>query len=206
MSFTLLHADRLTTLLAESPIVRAEAIAPLRDSLALLAATRALHDGQAATVADAADAARRAAHDIGYREGRAAGEASAAALLATLAARDRARAEARAHEIARLALEVVRRVADGLGPADLVAALAARAAEAVADPGDMVVRVAPIAVAATERRLADRAGLRVEADPALAPGDCEIETPLGRARAGLEVQLAQIARAWDVAEDDDGAR
>lgn len=196
MSFTILAADRFATLLADDPLVRAADIAPLRDALALLAHARDLHDTRVAAV-DAATAHGHAeGHAAGYRDGRAAGEAAGAALLAEIAARDQARDAGRAQEIARLALEVVRRIAGEIGPADIVAALAARAAETVAAPAETLVRVAPAAVAATAARLAHNAGLRVVSDATLDATECVIETPLGRARAGLDVQLAQLAAAW----------
>lgn len=205
MSFTLLAADRVATLLADDPVVPAAEIPPLRDALALLAAARDLHDTRAAAVEAATAEGRAAGRAEGYRDGCAAGEEAAAALLADIAARERRHDAARAQEIARLALEVVRRIAGEVGPADTVAALAARAADAVAAPADLIVRVAPSALTATQARLGGRTGLRIVADPALDPLDCVVETPLGRARAGLATQLAQIARAWGLPGAGDAA-
>jgi flagellar biosynthesis/type III secretory pathway protein FliH len=182
-------------------VVDAADVAPLGDALALLAAARDLHETRAAAVAAATDAGREEGRAVGYREGRAAGEAAGAALLAEIAARDRARDARRAQEVARLALEVVRRIAGALGPADTIAALAERAVDAVATTGATTVRVAPVALAAAEARLGARNGLHIVADPALTPDDCVIETELGRAHAGLDTQLAQIARAWGLADD-----
>jgi flagellar biosynthesis/type III secretory pathway protein FliH len=201
MTFTILAADRIATVLADDPVVDAADVAPLGDALALLAAARDLHETRAAAVAAATDAGSEEGRAVGYREGRAAGEAAGAALLAEIAARDRARDARRAQEVARLALEVVRRIAGALGPADTIAALAERAADAVATTGATTVRVAPVALAAAEARLGARNGLHIVGDPALTPDDCVIETELGRAHAGLDTQLAQIARAWGLADD-----
>nr|WP_239024667.1 FliH/SctL family protein [Sphingomonas corticis] len=107
---------------------------------------------------------------------------------------DAVRAQEQRGDLARLALEVVRRIAADLGAADMVAAMADRAAAGVAPDLAPTVRVHPDALAATRARLGER--VAVEADAALAPTDCVIATSLGEVHAGLETQLAALARAW----------
>jgi type III secretion protein L len=194
MTFLLLHADAAGTLLADDPVVSAEAVTPLRDALALLDAA-----GAARARASEASAAESAiAHDAGRAAGEAQGLAEAQATIGAellrLAEEAAAREAAQRGDVVRLALAVVRRIAGDLGP-DLVAGLAEQAAAALAEESQATVRVHPSAQDAVATRLASHRRLRVEADPALSETECVIDTPLGRTIAGLEAQLTQIEQA-----------
>jgi flagellar biosynthesis/type III secretory pathway protein FliH len=196
MSFLVLHADRLATALTDDPLVPATDVRRVQDALALLAEAGDLRHG----AEEAIHAARAAAHAEGFAAGReeglAAGEIERQAELFRIAMRDSELQRERQKDIARLALEVVRRIAGELDDGVMVAGLAERAAAQLAPDSGAVVRVAPAAAEVVRARLNGRAGLSVEADPLLGEQDCVIETPLGRTHAGLDTQLAQIDRMW----------
>jgi flagellar biosynthesis/type III secretory pathway protein FliH len=201
MSFLVLHADRLATALTDDPLVPADDVGRVQDALSLLAEAGRLRVG----AGDAIDAARENARAEGFAAGRAEGLAAAEgerqAELFRIALRDGELQRERQKDIARLALEVVRRIAGELDHGAMVAGLAERAAAQLAPDSVAVVRVAPTALDAVRTRLDGRAGLGVEADPMLGAQDCVIETALGRTHAGLDTQLAQIARVWGEALD-----
>jgi flagellar biosynthesis/type III secretory pathway protein FliH len=196
MSFLVLHADRLATALTDDPLVPADDVGRVQDALALLAEAGKLRMG----AGDAIDIARETARAEGFAQGRteglAAAESERQAELFRIALHDGELQRERQKDIARLALEVVRRIAGELDEGAMVAGLAERAASQLAPDSVAVVRVAPGAVEAVRVRLDGRAGLTVEADPLLDGQDCVIETALGRTHAGLDTQLAQIERMW----------
>lgn len=195
-AFLLLHADRATTLLADDPIVSAKDVTRLGSATALLgAATMLRDDAQGARDATLA-AARAEGFAAGHVEGRAAGEVSIREELLRLAQEDAVRAGAQRADLAKLALEVVRRIAGTIGAPDVIAGIAAQAAAHVAPETAATVRVHSDAVVATTRRLAGLRHITVEADDTLAPDDCVLATPLGRMHAGLDTQIAQLERAW----------
>lgn len=197
MSFVLIRADAAATLMRDDPLVRAADVPVLGDVQRLLADAQSLREDARAASEKAGEAARDEGYAAGHAEGLAAGAALVREELLRLAQADAARAEAQRTDLARLGLEVVRRIAADLGPADMVAALAERAAAAIAPDSQLTVRVPPAALDATRARLG--AGVAVEPDPTLGATDCVLSTPLGEVRAGLETQLAQLARQWNVA-------
>ena len=192
--FVLIRADASATLTRDDPIVRAAEVPMLAEAERLLAAANALRDDALRASAAAADEARAAGYRVGHADGLAAGAAEIHAELVRLAQADAERAGQQRGDLARLGLEVVRRIAADVGPAEMVAALAERAASSVAPESQVVVRVAPAALARTRERLGSLAS--VEPDETLPPTDCVLATPLGEVRAGLETQLAQLARQW----------
>lgn len=194
MSFVLIHADAQATLLRDDPLVPATDVPAFREARDLLDAAAAIRAAATRSAEAEAQTAREEARAAGHAEGLAAGDDAIRAELLRLAEADAQRSEAQRADLARLALEVVRRIAADLGAPDMVAALAARAAAAIAPDPLPVVRVHPDAVDATRVRLGSRA--TVAGDAALAPTDCVIATPLGEVRAGLDTQLAALARAW----------
>jgi flagellar biosynthesis/type III secretory pathway protein FliH len=196
MTFLVLHADRLATALADDPLVPAADVGRVQDALALLAEAGDLRRGAEATTDAAREAARAEGFAAGRAEGLAAAETERQAELFRIALRDGELQRERQKDIARLALEVVRRIAGELDKGAMVAGLAERAAAQLAPDSMAVVRVAPAAVETVRTRLDGRAGLSVEADPSLEEQDCVIETALGRTHAGLDTQLAQIERMW----------
>lgn len=199
MTFVVLHADRLRSVVADDALVSAADVGVLRDATALLAEVGRLRDDAEQDIENA----RLSARTLGMDEGRADGQAAAAEAtteaLAKLQA-DAASAEAqRRADVARLALEVVRRIAGDVGSPTIVAGLAERATLSLTGEEGTVVRVAETCVDAVRERLAGRPAVTVEGDPTLEATDCVVETPLGRTHAGLEIQLAAIAQAWEAA-------
>jgi len=196
MSFLVLHADRLATALADDPLVPAAEVGQVQDALALLAAAGELRREAETAIEAARESARAEGFAIGREEGLTAAETERQAELFRIALRDSELQRERQKDIARLALEVVRRIAGELDQGTMVAGLAERAAAQLAPDTVAVVRVSPVAVDAVRARLNGRSGLSVEADPLLDAKDCVIETALGRTHAGLDTQLAQIERMW----------
>lgn len=100
-----------------------------------------------------------------------------------------------------LSRHIVQHIADTMAPADVVAALALRAADALAPHEAAVVRVHPDVAAAVQAHLAvcerssDAAVLEVRADPALDHLDCRFDMPDGQWFVGLEPQLDNAVRA-----------
>lgn len=195
--FILIRADAAGTLVRDDPIVRAAEVPVLADAHRLLDAVTALHHDVREVSESAADEARTRGYTAGHAEGLAAAAASVGEELIRLAQADVERSQAQRADLARLGLEVVRRIAADLGPAEMVAALADKAAAAVAPDVQLTVRVAPAALVRTRQRVG--AQVTVEPDETLAPTDCVLSTPLGEVRAGLETQLAQLARQWGIA-------
>lgn len=196
MSFLVLHADRLATALTDDPLVPAHDVGQVQDALSLLAEAGRLRSGAGDMLQIAHETARAEGFAAGRAEGLAAAEGERKAELFRIALRDSELQRERQKDIARLALEVVRRIAGELEDGALVAGLAERAAAQLAPDSVAVVRVAPAAIESVRARLDGRAGLTVEADPLLEGQDCVIETALGRTHAGLDTQLAQIERMW----------
>ncbi|ATY31861.1 FliH/SctL family protein [Sphingomonas psychrotolerans] len=196
MSFLVLHADRLATALADDPLVPTADVGRVQNALALLAEAGDLARGAEEALQAARETARAEGYAAGREEGLAAAESERQAELFRIALRDSQLQRERQKDIARLALEVVRRIAGELDSGTMVAGLAERAAAQLAPDSVAVVRVAPAAIEAVRARLDGRTGLSVEADPLLEGQDCVIETALGRTHAGLETQLAQIERMW----------
>ena len=197
-NFLLLHADRDTSLLVDDPIVPAGDVARFGEIAALLDAAAALRRDADSAYHVAREEARAGGYAEGERAGRAAGEAAIRDELLRLAQADAARGEAQRADLARLALEVVRRIAGELG-ADVVAGIATRAAQDIAPNAHATIRVHPDAVDATRTRLEAGGKLAIVGDASLDAADCIIETPLGRTHAGLETQLAHLQRAWGLA-------
>ena len=201
MTFTLIHADAVATLASDDPVIPAGAVAALRSTVETLAEAGRLH----ATIEARCQTATAAAHAQGLTAGHAAGTAAAAAVgreqLLALTRRAGDERQRLRGEVSGLAIEVVRRIAAGIGEADVVAALAEGAAAELLPDAIATVRVPPPALDATRHRLARWPGLTVVADATLAASDCIVETPLGASHAGLDVQLAAVERAWDTAAD-----
>lgn len=196
MTYLVLHADRGTTALTDDPIVPASDVPSFASALALLAKAGALHDDSAARAAAVTEAARVEGYERGRQEGLVAGEAEIRAELFRLAVRDAEERAKRRDDVATLAIEVVRRIAAEIGEDAFVAAIADRATASLSADTAATVRVAPRDVETVRTRLVERTALAVEADATLLPGDCIVETPLGRTHAGLETQLTQIEKAW----------
>lgn len=204
MTGVVLHRDWWVTVAMGSARVRAADVPAVTGAADLLAEARRVREG----AADAAEEARKngfaAGHAAGLADGLRAGEAEMGARLFALETRA---AEQRLDDRVRvggLAVSALRRIAGGIADGPMVAALAQTAVTDLLPGTQAVVKVAPAMLPLCRERLADRAD--VVADPSLGATDIVIETPLGRTLAGLDVQLAAIARLLQPrAEPDDAA-
>jgi flagellar biosynthesis/type III secretory pathway protein FliH len=200
MRYMTIHRDPWLAALVRGAHVPAAEVPQLRTAADLLAEARRIRASAAAEVQAAAAKAADAARLEGLAAGRAEAEAEMGARLFTLEAEAADARLALREQLLELALGIVRRIAGELGDGPLVAALAARATEEMLPDAKVVVRVHPAALAATRARLPGH--VQVVGDAATAPLDCQIETPLGRTLAGLDVQLAAIARTLSPARTD----
>lgn len=195
MTYLMLHAERLHSIVTDQPLIPAADVAKVRDAAALLVEARRLRDAAEEDIAETRAAERERGFTAGFAEGKAAADAvltETLTALATKAAEDEAD---RRSQIARLAIEVVRRMAGEIAAGTMVAGLAERATAELTDNPGVVVRVAPQNVVATQQRLSDRA-VTVQADENLNIHDCVVDTSIGSSHAGLEIQLAALGRAW----------
>lgn len=199
MSWLVLHQGALVTLATDTARVAAADVAPLTDALALLARAEAISaESQAA-----AEAEREKGYDDGFVQGLADGRLAANTEF-VVAGAEHARATEAAiaalrADATRLALEVVRHIAGGFAPEAVLAGLADTALDRLA-PGRVTLRAAPAQAHALARHLHARPDIRVLADPTLNRLDLVLETPQGRALAGLGPQLARVGQAWEVAD------
>lgn len=194
MTFLLLHRDHDLSLLAQGCRVPARSVPHLHEAADLLADARQIRARAASDAALAKDAARAAGYAEGLADARADAEAQAGARLFQIelaAARQRRIDEER---VRTMALAIVRRIAGELGDSMVVSAIAARAIAELSPETRAVVHVPPSGLARARAAIPDV--FEVAADPALGPTDCIIETAVGRTLAGLETQLAAIARIW----------
>ena len=153
--------------------------------------------------------ARREGFERGQREGRADGEGAAAeasaAALAALEARYRDEVERQRADCADLALEIVRRVAGEIAPAEWLHALAARAAEELVERAPLTLRVHPERADAVRERVRADAPTpiaEVLGDEELAPGGCVLESRFGKVDVDLDTQLERILALAGGGADD----
>ncbi len=196
MSFLLLHKGRAATLLADDPVVPAAEVPALRETIDLLAQAEHRLASAANDAAALTEAAQRAGHEEGVRRGEAAAAARISARLFDLEVKSAELRASQRAEAAKLAIEIVRRIAAGIGTPETVAALAEKAAADLAPDTVATVKVHPNATVRVTDRLARFDRLAVVAEPLLAEDECVVETGHGQIRAGLDTQLAAIERAW----------
>lgn len=159
---------------------------------------------RAATLALGAEADREEARRVGRAEGREEGLATVTELLCR-ARRDVARrSEEAENDLLRLSVRIAEKLLGRELAADpsAIADVVRTALRGARSRRELVVRVHPgdaAQVAAARPRLAEalvRHGeLSIQADPAVSPGGCQIDTEAGTIDARLEVQLAAIERA-----------
>ncbi len=196
MSFLALHRGAATSLATSRLWLAADDVSDCDSARALLARLEQLAVRREAEL----DAARAQALAEGREAGRREALASVAPRLLDAwdqAARSAAAdAQALRAALVTLSLQVVQRISDELAPADVMAALAARAAESLLPDSGAVVRVHPdVAAAVRERMQAVPGVLEVRADPQQGLFDCAFDTPSGQLLAGLAPQLARLAAA-----------
>jgi type III secretion protein L len=208
-AFVMVHADARLSLATDQLLLPPDQAPAFADALALAEALDQLRSSEQARVQAAVAAGRAQGLAEGRTQGLAEAHHSAATELATSLQRLQQQqaddAAALQQQVVALALLVVRRVAAGLAPEAVVAALARQAFEhlAAARTGAPTeadspawqgcqLRVHPALLADVQQQLGPTPGLRLVADEQLAPLDCVLDTPGGRLLAGLETQLTQV--------------
>ena len=207
MSFLIWHGGSVG-LASDRRVLRPDEVQPLESALAV---ARRLADEQAAQ-AGRVQAAVAAGQAEGRHQGAAAAQAAAQVRLAEeltqLARQAQAHRERDQQAVARLALEVVRKLLGSLPQADRLAELAVQSARELLPARTWRLSVHPAQIPAVQARLLqldplDRTGLaqaELCADPGLPEDHCRLETDLGSAQASVEEQLQRLARAWAVAD------
>lgn len=151
--------------------------------------------------------ARQDAFEKGHAAGKAAGLLAArddvAAELTSLAVEAQRQRMALQGSVARLAIQVVRKLAGEVGAPEMVAGLAQTAAADLLPGVSLTLRVYPSAVDAVRTRLDTARSassgkplhVEVHADDTLNPFDCILDTACGTTIAGLDAQLARLEAA-----------
>jgi len=194
MSFFALHRSSAGSLASDQHWLSGDEFSHCSRSVELLARLEQMAATRAAEL--------QAAQDTAIANGLAAGRRDALAQEAPRLwdAWDQAARSAQADmqalraALVQLSLQVVQHIATELAPADVLRALAARAAEALLPDSGAVVRVHPDLAAAVRARVAPMPGvLDVRGDAQLGRFDCVFETPAGQLLAGLPQQLARLS-------------
>jgi type III secretion protein L len=150
-------------------------------------------------IEQAAHAAYSAEHTRGYADGRAEGAAEATRLLSETTIKIDHYFATLDQEVARLVMDIVRRV---LGEFDVRELVSRAAASAIADfrrEKSLTISVHPEALERVRAALAaggNRLAVTIEGDPHLRKDDCVIRTEFAVVDAGIETQLAAIAEAF----------
>lgn len=156
-------------------------------SVALLERGKTLHDE--------AQIAATQAEQAGYERGKQAALAemreALGKALADLARGFAAENERRDHDTVAAAMQVVARILGDLDDARIITGLASEALRK-AGAGAVTITVAPQWVDTVGTQM----GLTVNADPALDPFGCRVESNDGRIIADLEIQLAALRERW----------
>ncbi|MGE0802438.1 MAG: FliH/SctL family protein [Lautropia sp.] len=207
MSYLFWQRDAHVAIASTRRVLRAAEVPALADAQALCGRLNALYAGESARV----DAAARDAGARGHAEGVAAGARAARDdVVAALAELARATAASQAgirREVAALALQVARRLVGALGEGERLVALAEQAARELVPTPTIRLTVHPQRADAVRACLADATRDRPEAplpfeldaDPAVPLDACRLDNGLGTVDASLDVQLARLAAAWQVA-------
>jgi type III secretion protein L len=162
---------------------------------------------QAAAIRAAAEDERSRVRAEAVEAGRAEGHARAAALLAWAAAEHERRMAALAPELARLAIDVARKVLGReLATSQVtVLDLASAALAAAGERRALTLRVNPADAAAVRSAggrlaaLVDAGRVAVREDPSVEAGGAIVDTEAGRIDARIETQLAMLRRALEEA-------
>ncbi|MBW8829720.1 MAG: hypothetical protein JF606_09875 [Burkholderiales bacterium] len=200
MSFVAIHRTTRTSLATDKPWLGPDEWSACSSAADLLDHLHQLHASQSTRLANAIVEGRSAGFAAGHDK--ALRETSATLASSWQKAADAARLEAREirEAIVALSVQVVQRIATDLASADVVSALARRASEELLPDQPAVVRVHPDVAAAVRDHLADTPQLEVREDLSLCALDCVFDTPTGQLLAGLQTQLARVAKSLNARE------
>jgi flagellar biosynthesis/type III secretory pathway protein FliH len=208
MSFLLWQREGEMRIASPRRVLRAAEVPLLADAQALRDRIQALHDEQSLRVEAACTEARAAGRAQGLEEGRHAAREDVAATLNELATAAAHHQEELRHQVAALALQVVRKLMGRFAIPELLVALADTAAREMLPAQTWVLAVHPDRVDAVREQLST---IATSDDPAFATlpfelrsdatcglDACRIETEFGSVEAALEAQLKRLAAAWAV--------
>ena len=127
-------------------------------------------------------------------EGRAEGAEEAARLVAQTSARAGAHLAALESELPALVHGIVAEILGAFDPAERLARIVAQAVSRLRPEAEATLRVAPGDIEGLRTALQDLGAdhIQIEADPALAPGECCLRSPIGSVELGVEAQLRAL--------------
>ena len=201
MSYYLISTATNHAILADAAPLDDSAPLQLNDATALVKALEKRYADIIEAGEKSAALAKKKAQAEGYKEGRLAGFKKGKAEVGETIARCEKKLHdaigAARDDMSGLAIEIVRKIASGVGSDVMVAALAETAARNLIPDEPITVRVHPTALEAATQRLAPlQLNAQVEADKAMAKTGCVIETRFGAIDAGLETQLELLTDAF----------
>lgn len=189
------------------PVIRAEDTAIWSDAAAAIAAA----DLYAKRMKGWVRTVRARERERGYAEGRDAGAEEAARLVAATAARAEIFLRELERDLPDLVLGLVERVLGAFDPGDVLARAVVEAVGRLRSESEIRVHVAPEqadslrAGLAEIRRLDGAPSLRVQADPALATGQCVLHGASGTVELGMAAQLRALREGIESAWRERGA-
>lgn len=210
MSFLLWHNRGAARIASPRLVLRAAEVPLLQRSHELREQLERMLRDEAERIAATAREAAQQAHNLGREHGLREGRETMAATLTTLA-----QSAAREHErlrgdVGALALQVVRKLLGNFAEDALLAGLADTAAQEALPTQQMTLVVHPDLRDAVQARLSALAGqggedagalrCEVRGDAACERTACRIETEHGSVDASLDTQLARLAQAWGVTQ------
>ncbi len=203
MTFIALVRDTSVSLATDEQVLAAEDVQALASAVEVGRRLAQLLEQSGQAIA----AARRDAFEKGHAAGKAAGLLAArdevAAELTGMAVEAQRQRMALQGAVARLAIQVVRKLAGEVGAPEMVAGLAQTAAADLLPAVSLTLRVSPPVVETVRARLdaaqSTQSGkplhVEVRADETLSPFDCVLDTTCGTTIAGLDAQLARLEAA-----------
>jgi type III secretion protein L len=158
-----------------------------------------------------ADAVYQARYAKGYEDGRAEGEREATRLMSDTTAKVDRYLAGLDREIARLAIDIVRRVLGEFDAIDLVLRAASRAITDFRREKSLKVTVHPEALERARAALATDGGgigpsITVDADPRLEKMACVVASEFAVVDASIDTQLAAIMEGFNITAEPAGER
>jgi len=203
MTFVALVRDPSVSLTTDQLVIRADDVQALNNAVDVgRRLTRLLEESEQQLAS-----ARQRAFDEGHAAGKEAGLLAArdeiSAQLTAMALAAHRQRIALQGSVARLAIQVVRKLAGEIGAPEMVAGLAQTAASDLLPGTSLTVRVHPSVADAVSMRLGAAQSahpgktlhVEIRVDDALDPFDCTLDTACGTAIAGLEAQLKRLETA-----------
>ncbi|WP_457671021.1 FliH/SctL family protein [Thiolapillus sp.] len=205
MTYVTLIQDPMLSLASDKLVIPATELPAVLDAVDLASNLARLLNEEKHRI----EAAERDGFENGYERGREEGLRQALDDLSTglkaLSEKMDRREDELQRSVARLAIEIVRKIAVEVGAREMVVSLAQTAARELVSTERIVVAVHPKMLETVVEQLrmpTGKAGyqrLEVQADDALDPFDCVLHTKSGSVVAGLDAQLENLQRVLEEA-------